>query len=169
MLKIGLIVTFALGVVHCEKSQSPKERQKQKRLEKLRKKVDLPEAPPQKSFQIQRKNTDGTLKIKALTFFPSDYLDQTVEAKGVIQKVGGDCKPGEDKNCPKPHLEVADSTNSDDILMVVGLPKSKLDQFEPGQKHIFKGKFKKSAFGFSAAHAGVIEVKEVDGESITDR
>lgn len=168
--KIGFAIALLLLIsVACQNTnESPKPRPDTVSMEK-KKKVKLPEPPGPEAFEVESKHPDGTLRVKGLIFNPDEYLGQTVTVRGFVSKTIGDCDPGKDKDCPEPHLFLKDDSTATEQLLVIGVPKERLDSFDSDKTYDFEGKYKKSASGFTASKTGLLVVEKINGEPVDER
>ncbi len=136
--------------------------------------VSLPDPPPADAYKIPEKNPDGSLRIEGLIHNKEKYLDQQVDVRGIIVKMSEECDPGKAKKageeCPEPNLFIRDKPDAEMAIRVVGykpefIKKAKLEE---GQDRVFKGTYKKVAYGFVATEDGLILLDYVDDIAVVE-
>lgn len=136
--------------------------------------VNLPNPPPDKAFDIKTKNADGTLRVGGIIASQAKFLDQEVEVKAVITRMTEPCDPRKaerrGETCPKPHMEIRDSKDARKKMLVVGYEDDFIERadLETGETHTFAGTYKEVARGFVASGNGLIDLKRVDEEPVTE-
>lgn len=137
--------------------------------------VDLPPPPPATAFEIREFNDDGSLRVEGLISNRDRYLEETVQVRGVITEIEGDCDPGQAKKrgepCPKPHIFIRDHADEDRRVMVVGYsPKFLKDaRLQVGEDYLFAGQYKQMADGFVSTEDGLILLRAVDDREVSAR
>lgn len=172
---VGFVLTAFLlvaGLGYSSKSKSDETKKKKNDLPPA--KVDLPEPPPESAFDIEKKNPDGSFRVRGLIAHRGQHLGNDIKVKGTVTYVSPECDPAEAKKkgeeCPKPYLYIKDSEDAEDSLMIVGYERDFLEraEIEKGGTHVFEGKYKELAQGFVRTENGLLLVDKVDGVSAVE-
>ena len=130
--------------------------------------VDLPDPPPASGFEVPERNNDKTLRVEGLIHYQEKYLDQSVEVSGEVMRISQKCDPKKAKkkgeSCPEPNLFIKDDKDGQKVMRIVGYKPEfvKKAKLEVGQRHVFKGTYKKVAYGFVATEDGLILLDYLD-------
>ncbi len=134
--------------------------------------VDLPEPPLDSAFEVKKRNSDGTFRVRGLIAHRGKHLGDSVEIKGVVTHVSPECDPAraqeKGKECPQPYLYIRDEKGADDALMIVGFQRDKLREvdLEEGSTHVFEGTYKELAQGFVRTESGLLLVDTIDDTDV---
>lgn len=137
--------------------------------------INLPDPPPDEAFDIPKNNRDGTLRVEGIVAHQAEFLDTSVEVKGVITRMTEPCTPRKaeqrGETCPKPHMVIRDSEDARQKLLVVGYEDEFIKRagLEAGETHTFAGTYTRVARGFVASGSGLIDLKRVDETPVTEQ
>lgn len=169
-----LLLLIAITLAGCSKSESTIKVQDFKpKGEENAPKVDahLPSRPPASAFVVKERNPDGTLRVRGLTHYQENHLDQEVVVSGIISFIAEDCDPNKLKDgetCVKTHFQIKDSLESPHFIQVVGYPRSFLKKVDlkVGDQHAFKALYTKQASGFVNSGDGLLKLIAIDDQEV---
>lgn len=135
-------------------------------------KVDLPEPPPDSAFDVQKRNSDGTFRVRGLIAHRGQHLGDKIEVEGIVTHISPECGPTRAKEngeeCPEPYLYIRDDKEADDALMIVAFDRERMKKagVEEGSEHVFEGSYKELAQGFVRTKSGLLVVDTVDDTDV---
>lgn len=135
-------------------------------------KVDLPEPPPDSAFDVQKRNSDGTFRVRGLIAHRGQHLGDKIEVKGTVTHISPECDPArakaKGKECPEPYLYIRDEKDADDALMIVAFDRDRMEKagVEEGSEYVFEGTYKELAQGFVRTKSGLLVVDTVDDTDV---
>lgn len=134
--------------------------------------VDLPPPPPGSAFEIRERNDDGSLRVEGIMSNRDRYLNESVQIRGFVQEIHGDCDPTRARQrgerCEEPSFFIVDHLDEDRRLRVVGFTNDfrRSAGVSQGSEHLFSGRYQQMGARFVSTEDGLLVLSAVGDREV---